>query len=292
MIINRRHLRIKVLQALYAYYQDEQADLVKHQNTLIKNVNQMYDLYLFLLQAPIEVKDLAERKIEEGKSKIRPTEADLNPNRKFIDNRIIAIVEAMPNFRRELQNRKVSWNTDIKQEIIRKIYLQGRESESYTLFMNNEENSFDDDKAFLVAYFKENIANSIHLLNYIEEDNIHYSDDVDLMCSMILKTYKSFKESNDKNDILPFYASDSDEMQLVKNLFVKTINDYENSMKLIDELADNWELDRIAKMDLLLMSMSITEMQHFPTIPLNVSLNEYIEISKFYSTPKSNTFIN
>jgi N utilization substance protein B len=291
MIINRRHLRIKVIQALYAYFQDDNPDFVKHEKELLKNINKMYDLYILLLQAVVEVKLLAERKIEDAHSKRQPTEEDLNPNRKFIDNQLINAIEDMPELRRELQNRKVNWDSDVKQEIIRKIYVNGKNSESYTLFMNNEMTGFEEDKAFLTAYFKENIANSAPLLFYFDEENIHWSDDIDLMCSMVLKTIKSIKPES-HNTILPFYDHDSEEMQLVRGLFAKTVNQHAENQKLIEGLADNWELDRIAKMDVLLMSMSITEMQGFPTIPLNVSLNEYIEISKFYSTPKSNTFIN
>lgn len=291
MIINRRHLRIKVIQALYAFFQDDNPDAAKHEKELLKNINKMYDLYLFLLQACVEVKHLAERKMEDARSKRQPTQEDLSPNRKFIDNQLIKIIEEMPELRRELQNRKVNWDSDVKQEIIRKIYLSGKNSESYALFMNNELSGFEEDKAFLTAYFKENIANSAPLLFYFDEENINWTDDIDLMCSMVLKTIKSIKREK-HNTILPFFEHDAEEMQLVRGLFIKTINQHADNQKLIEELADNWELDRIAKMDVLLMSMSITEMQGFPTIPLNVSLNEYIEISKFYSTPKSNTFIN
>jgi len=291
MIINRRHLRIKVIQALYAYFQDDNPDFVKHEKELLKNINKMYDLYLFLLQAAVEVKHLAERKIEDAHTKRQPTEEDLNPNRKFIDNELIQIIEAMPELRRELQNRKLNWDSDIRQEIIRKIHVSGKNSESYNLHMNNGISGFDEDKAFLNAYFKENIANSAPLLFYFEEENIHWSDDIDLMCSMVLKTIKAIKQEQ-HNTILPFYENDSEEIQMVRGLFSKTVHLHAENMKLIEELADNWELDRIAKMDVLLMSMSITEMQGFPTIPLNVSLNEYIEISKFYSTPKSSNFIN
>jgi N utilization substance protein B len=179
--------------------------------------------------------------------------------------------------------------------LFRKIYVAGRDSEAYTLFMNNGENSFDDDKAFAVAYFKEAIANSPYLLTFFEEENINWIDDIDLMCAMVIKTIKSFKEDAKEdapNALLNFYAEDKEEIEFMKSLFRKSISDYDSNLQLIEPLAKNWELDRIAKMDLILMSMAITEMKAFPTIPLNVSLNEYIEISKFYSTPKSNLFIN
>jgi transcription antitermination protein NusB len=292
-MINRRHLRIKVLQALYAYLQDENPDYVKHEKLLLQNVERMFDLYVYLLLTFNEMKLIAENKIEEAKNKLQPTREDLNPNMKFVNNRIFSIIDELPELRRESQNRKVNWNTDIKREIFRKTFNQAKESECYVLYMNAEEDSFDADKAFAIAFFKENIANSPFLLTYFEEENIHWLDDIDLMCAMVIKTIKAFKEEEDaQNKLLNFYTDDKEEIDFMKSLFRKSIQDYDDNLVMIDELAKNWEIDRIAKMDLLLMSMSITEMKAFPTIPLNVSLNEYIEISKYYSTPKSNTFIN
>ena len=294
-MINRRHLRIKVLQALYAFFQEDSADFVKAEKQLLQNVERILDLYVYLMLTFEEVKLFAEAKIDEGRNKLRPTEEDLNPNRKFVDNRIFAIITELSDLRRESEKRKINWNTDVKRELFRKIYVAGRDSEAYTLFMNNGENSFDDDKAFAVAYFKEAIANSPYLLTFFEEENINWIDDIDLMCAMVIKTIKSFKEDAKEdapNALLNFYAEDKEEIEFMKSLFRKSISDYDSNLQLIEPLAKNWELDRIAKMDLILMSMAITEMKAFPTIPLNVSLNEYIEISKFYSTPKSNLFIN
>lgn len=294
-MINRRHLRIKVLQALYAFFQEENSDFVKAEKQLLNNIERIIDLYIYLMLSFNEVKLFAEARIEEGRNKLQPTPEDLNPNRKFVDNRIFAIINELPDLRRESEKRKINWNTDVKREIFRKIFLAGRESESYTLYMNNGENSFEDDKAFAVAFFKEAIANSSYLLTFFEEENINWIDDIDLMCSMVIKSIKAFKESPDEdkpNALLYFYTEDKEEIEFMKALFRKSIQDYEQNQVLIDDLAKNWELDRIAKMDLLLMSMAITEMMAFPTIPVNVSLNEYIEISKYYSTPKSNTFIN
>jgi N utilization substance protein B len=299
-MINRRHLRIKVLQALYSFFVNEKSDYVNAEKQLLKNIERIIDLYIYLMLTFNEVKRFAEARIEEGRNKLQPTPEDLNPNRKFVDNRIFAIIDELPDLRRESEKRKINWKTDLKREIIRKVFLAGRESESYTLYMNNGENSFEDDKAFAIAFFKEAIANSTHLLTFFEEENIHWLDDIDLMCAMVIKTIKSFKETTDEdkpNSLLNFYTvneetGENEEFEFVKALFRKSIKDYEHNQLLIDDLAKNWELDRIAKMDLLLMSMAITEMMSFPTIPVNVSLNEYIEISKYYSTPKSNTFIN
>ncbi len=294
-MINRRHLRIKVLQALYAFFQEENADYVKAEKQLLDNVERIINLYIYLMLTFKEVTLFAEANIEERKNKLQPTHEDLNPNLKFVNNRIFQIIDELPDLRRESERRKINWNTDVKRELFRKVFLAAQEAESYTLYMTNGEDSFEDDKTFAVAFFKEVIANSPALLSFFEEENINWIDDIDLMCSMVIKTIKSFKaEPSDAAPyaLLDFYTEDKEEIDFMKALFRKSILDYDNNLVLIDDLAKNWELDRIAKMDLILMSMAITEMMDFPTIPVNVTLNEYIEISKYYSTPKSNTFIN
>ena len=166
-----------------------------------------------------------------------------------------------------------------------------RETVVFDLHMNNGETGFEEDKAFAIALFKTEIANFPALYNFFEEKSIHWLDDIDLACAMVIKTIKAFEEGEDC-DILSLYKDKEDELYFVNQLLQKTIvMDKENEV-LIDELTSNWELDRIAKMDVILMKMAITELQIFNNIPTKVTLNEYIEISKFYSTPKSNGFIN
>jgi N utilization substance protein B len=157
--------------------------------------------------------------------------------------------------------------------------------------MNNDRRGFDEDKAFAISLFKNDIANSELLYSHFEEKDIHWIDDIDLACSMVVKTLKGF-EPDGKNEIFPLYKDKDDEVTFVRQLLEKTASMDLESEQLIDELTSNWELDRIAKMDVILMKMAITEMQVFDNIPTKVTLNEYIEISKYYSTPKSNGFIN
>jgi N utilization substance protein B len=290
-MINRRHLRIKVLQALYAYFQSNEENYRKTENELLASVEKMYDLYIFLLLTFGELKHIAEMRSEEAKNKIRPKEEDIHPNRKFMDNKIVAILENHPELRSLSEQRKVNWVGDVNREMFRKMYLAIKDSETFFSFMNNEIDGFEEDKAFAITLFKEEIANSPLLFNFFEEKSISWLDDIDLMCSMVIKTLKSFTEEG-PNTILDLYKDPTDEKQFIVTLLRKSImNDEENS-KLIEKLTDNWELERIAKMDVILMNMAITELQEFPNIPKKVTLNEYIEISKFYSTPKSNTFIN
>lgn len=290
-MLNRRHLRIKVLQTLYAFSQHEDMDFVQAKKELIKSVEQMYDLYLSLLLSFGELKAKAEHRMEENKKKLLPKDEDLNPNRKFADNAIIQILEEQPELRHQSELRKVNWIGAEEQELFRKMYNSIRKSETYFEFMENGESGFEEDKAFTVQLFKAEIANFQLLYDYFEEKSIYWMDDIDLACSMVIKTIKSFKE-DEENQILPLYKPNDDEKDFIENLLKETIRKEKEILPIIDKLTKNWELDRIAKMDVLLMEMAIAELMTFSNIPTKVTLNEYIEISKFYSTPKSNVFIN
>lgn len=290
-MLNRRHLRIKVLQALYAFFQTEEGDYVKSEKELFSAVERIYDLYIYLLLTFEEVQHIANHRIEENKKKIRPKEEDLNPNLKFVSNEVIESLKSNATLRRMSETRKVNWVGDEHQEMFRKMFIQMRDSETYFEFMNNEQEGFEEDKAFAIALFKAEIANSSLLYNFFEEKSIHWMDDIDLACSMVVKTIKTFQEE-ERHGILPLYKDPEDEQEFIKQLLRKTIVFDKENEALIDELTQNWELDRIAKMDIILMKMAVTELQIFNNIPTKVTLNEYIEISKFYSTPKSNGFIN
>jgi N utilization substance protein B len=290
-MLNRRHLRIKVLQALYAYFQSDEENFVRTEKELMNSVEKIYDLYIYLMLTFGELKDKAVHRIDENKKKLVPSEEDLNPNMKFVNNALIAQIEGSAELRRISEGRKVSWVGDQHQEMFRKIFLSIRESEAYVLHMNNEDHGFEADRDFLIELFKNEIANSPLLFNFFEESSIFWMDDIDLTCSMVIKTLKSMEEGEELK-LLPLFKPDDDEEEFIKELLKKTISMNSENEVLIDELTQNWELDRIAKMDVILMKMAVTELQVFKQIPTKVTLNEYIEISKFYSTPKSNGFIN
>lgn len=290
-MLNRRHLRVKVLQALYAYFQSSDADANVSEKELFKAVDRIYDLYLYLLLSFEELHRLAEHRLEENKKKMRPSEADTNPSRKFVDNKVIALLMNHKELRRQSELSKVNWVGDEKQELFRKMFVEMRESETFFEYMNNGLEGFEEDKAFAIALFKEDIANFPLLYSFFEELSIHWLDDIDLVCNMVVKTLKTFEEEG-PNRILTLYKDEEDERDFIKQLLRQTILMNSENETLIDELTSNWELDRIARMDIILMKMAVTELQIFTNIPTKVTLNEYIEISKYYSTPKSNAFIN
>lgn len=291
-MLNRRHLRIKVLQTLYAYFQSKDEDYGKAERELMTSIDRIYDLYVYLLLSFSELKSMGEQRMANAAKKIRPTEEELNPNRKFVDNQLIALIEGSAELRKQSESRKVNWMGAEEQEMFKKMFKAVRESETYFEFMNNGETGFEEDRAFLLALFKTEIANFPQLYTYFEDKSIHWMDDIDLACSMVMKTIKGYNEEDAHFGILPLYKDEEDEKYFVKVLLRKSIMMEKENEQLIDELTQNWEVDRIAKMDVFLMGMAITEMQEFSNIPTKVTLNEYIEISKFYSTPKSNGFIN
>lgn len=292
-MLNRRHLRIKVLQALYAFYQTQDKDLYAAEKEMLKAIERIYDLYLYLFLTFPELKAKGEYRLAENKKKLLPSDEDLNPNRKFVDNAIINIIENQVDIRTEAENRRVNWIGAEEQEIFRKMYLAIRESEAYFQFMNNGETGFEEDKQFAIQLFKAEIANFEPLYDYFEEKSVHWLDDIDLACAMVIKTIKTFSEEDGAdNAILPLYKENDDEKQFIQELLRNTVKMEKENEQLIDELTANWEIDRIARMDIILMKMALTEMRVFSNIPVKVTLNEYIEISKFYSTPKSNIFIN
>lgn len=290
-MLNRRHLRIKVLQILYAFFQSKEIDVVKAQNELLLSVERMYDLYLYLLLTIPELKRAAQVNNENRKNKLRPNESDLMPNLKWVENSLVLKIEESKELNKISSARKVNWLGAENQEIFRKMFLQVKDSETYFEFMENGLKDFEEDKKFALALFKNEIINSEFLHNYIEDKSIYWLDDIDLCCSMALKTLKTAAQDKEIS-ILSLYKEDDDEKEFILNLCRNTIEmDVENE-KLIETLAENWEVDRIAKMDVLLLKMALVELQTCSSIPTKVTMNEYIEISKFYSTPKSNLFIN
>jgi N utilization substance protein B len=210
---------------------------------------------------------------------------------KFVNNKLIEAIESSYELTKLSEIRKVNWLGAESQEIFRKVFLVILESEVYFEHMNNDSEGIEEDMAFALQLFKAEIANSDLIQYFFDEKSIYWADDLDLCCSMAMKTMKSWKEGK-AFEVLPLYKENDDEKEFIVNLLRKTIQMNEENEALIDEFAQNWDLDRIAKMDILLLKMGLTELQTCSSIPTKVTLNEYIEISKFYSTPKSNLFIN
>jgi len=290
-MLNRRYLRIKVMQALYGFFQSDNKDLSKGERDLFNGIDKIYDLYIYQLAFIVELHHVATTLSEDAKNKRLPTSNDLRPNLKFIENKFIAQLTENIHLKREMNNRRINWNNEF--ELVKKIFNNIKASEEYEKYMNVSDDSYKTHRNFILEIFKEYMAD-FELLNHVyEEKNLHWGDDIYIVNPMIVKTIESFKEDSTPDfALLPLYKDREEDEQFVKDLFRQTVLREEDTKKLIGDKTKNWEVERIAMMDVLLMQMAITEILYFSSIPVKVSLNEFIEISKIYSTPKSKLFIN
>lgn len=290
-MLNRRHLRIKILQALYAFEQTKDNNISRAEKELFHSIQKMYEMYLFLMQIMLEIRDAAEIKIEEGKKKRLLTDEDINPNMRFVENKLLRQLNDNRALKSLAEKHKVNWMGE--GELIRRLLKFVVETEEYQEYMSAEESDYNADKEIIVKLFRRHLVNHESLQYFFEEKSIFWIDDLDIVASMVIKTFKSFAEDSDEFfPLLPLWKEPEDEQGFVKALFRKTIVQSSEHIELIKTHADNWEIDRIALMDIILMKMALSEVREFKQIPKKVTLNEYIEISKYYSTPKSNTFIN
>jgi len=289
-MLNRRHIRIKVLQILYAFFHSESDDLLKSERELDKSMRKTHALYLHLLILLVNLKSLAEQKIEMGKNKLLPTQDDLNPNTKFIDNKILCLLAENLSLNDKIKSEEIFW--DESPELQGKLLRQIQESEIYKSYMAEVSFSFLEDRKFVSAFFMEFIASNEDLHNFLEEKSIYWLDDFEVSNLTVMKTLKSLKPESDKySRIFPVYKNEDDK-EFANNLLKKTVLNSAVYKKYIVETASNWDEERISDMDQLLMQMAISELLNFETIPVKVTLNEYIELSKDYSSKKSKIFIN
>ncbi|MES2591833.1 MAG: transcription antitermination factor NusB [Bacteroidota bacterium] len=279
------------MQALYAFFQSDNKDLPRGERDLFNGIDKIYDLYIYQLAFLVELQHVATVLSEEAKNKRLPTSNDLNPNLKFIENKFIVQLSENIHLKREINNRKISWNNEF--ELVKKIFNNIKASDEYGKYMNVSDDSYKTDRDFILEMFREHVAD-FELINHIyEEKNLHWGDDIYLVNPMVVKTIESFKETTTPDfALIPLYKDREEDEQFVKDLFRQTVMQEEETKKLIGDKTKNWEVERIAMMDVLLMQMAITEILFFSNIPVKVSLNEFIEISKIYSTPKSKLFIN
>ena len=289
-MISRRIIRTKVLQVLYAYYSSEEKSLGKTEKELFFCINKSYDLYHYLMVLAIEIADYAEKRIEIKKKKLQPTHEDLNPKTKFITNLVIQQLRDNRQLNSYIDQKKLTWINN--PELIKELYLIMIDSDLYKNYMADENRSFLNDRKFIEKLFNKLILVTEDLYNVLEEQSIFWNDDVEFVISMIVKTIKRFNERTDSDlRLMPLYK-DQEDHDFAKDLIRKTIINHDELRGLIKEHSKNWDMDRIAFMDVLMMQLAISEFLYFPSIPTKVSMNEYIELSKYYSTEKSRNFIN
>ncbi len=287
---------MKVLQALYAWFQSGSTSLDQGDKQLILSINKLYELFIYQLSFLVELTRFAERRIEDNRKKLLPTEEDLNPNMRFVNNRLIAAIDNNRDFRRKEALYHVNWAEE--QELVRRFYNMLRETTAFQLYMNQPRESFNEDRK-LVLFIIENLFAEFELLqSFYEEKSIYFVDDYHLVSYLLLLFVRHIKEDEFKADtLLPEllkteHEQENEDLEFAKQLFRKTIFRSGDWDKEIAKVVDNWELERIAVMDVLIIKMALTELTEFESIPVKVTLNEYIDISKYFSTAKSKVFVN
>lgn len=284
------------MQALYAHFQSEGGEVARQEKSLVSSIEGIYDLYIYLLSSLIEIRDFAHNRMEDARQKFLPTEEELNPNTRFVDNRFLAQMSDNRSLQKNIQRLKINWADH--QEIFRKIFVAFKDSPAYLRYMDKVDATYADDKEIVVQLFGEFMLGSETFLSLFEEKSIHWADDIDTATSLVVKTIKKWDAKMDDFQPLPPLMISPDEegddliRDFVLKLFRKTILNAANYDKLIAERAQNWDIERIALLDVIILKLALTELMDFPSIPVKVTLNEYIEISKDYSTPKSRQFVN
>ena len=288
-MINRRHIRVKAMQSVYAMQQSQSDDIAKEEKFLRHSIQKMYDLYVLNIQLLVEVQKLAQKRSVLSKKKILATKEDLNPNTKFINNRLINLLNESVSLESYVELNKLNyWEFD--DEYVRIILDELQQSDLYKKYMVISDDSYHVDRNFVIDFFKEIIAPNEKLADYFEDKMISWVDDIPFVNTWIVKSLNKQKPQNPF--ILGSLYKDSEDKQFVSDIFTKTVLHQHKYQDDIVDKTPNWEADRIADIDMIIIKMAITEFLHFPSIPTRVTINEYIEVAKDYSTNKSGYFIN
>lgn len=289
-MISRRILRIKILQTLYAYFQNADGEINRAEKALFHSIQKSYDLYHYLLLLIIEIADYAYSRIEIALQKKIPSYEDLHPNTKFVDNQIIGLLRKNRQLNDYVSHSKLSWTQT--PELIKKLHNKIRMAPFFKEYMENTTRTFEEDQKVIIDIYSKEIAVSEGLYQALEEQSIYWNDEVEFIIGMIIKTLKKLRENDDENTpLMPLYKNEEDK-EFVRHLFRKSIVHQKEYRTIVEEFTENWDVDRIAFMDFLILEMAITEAIEFPFIPTKVTINEYLEIAKSYSTEKSRIFIN
>ena len=289
-MINRVLIRLKIVQIVYAYYQNGGKNLDTAEKELFFSLSKAYDMYNYLLLLMVEVTKQAERKQSAAKSKLLPTAEELYPNTKFVDNRFIAQLEVNKQLLEFSETQKKTWEND--SEFVKSLCEKIMDSDIYKEYMASETSSYEEDRELWRKIYKRIIFNNNELDQVLEDQSLYWNDDKEIVDTFVLKTIKRFEEENGaKQELLPEFKDEEDQ-DFARRLFRRTILNADYYRHLISENTRNWDLDRVALMDIIIMQIALAEILSFPNIPVSVTLNEYVEIAKLYSTPKSGSFSN
>ena len=288
-MISRRLIRIKIVQVLYSYFSNENPTLESAEKELNQSIKKTFDLYHSVLLLIINIANYAQERIDIAKEKKLPTFDDLNPNTRFVDNSIINLFRNSSSLNKYINENKISWNE--YHEIIKNLHNKIADKQYFIDYMNGKQSDFNSDKQLIIEILTNEFEGWDLFYQIVEEQSIFWNDDIEFVLSMIIKTVENCKRSDTEGKLMSLYKND-DDREFGKLLLRKSILKHEQFRKMIDNYTKNWEVERIAIMDILIMIAALTEITEFPSIPVKVTLNEYIDIARFYSTSKSNEFVN
>lgn len=282
-------MRIKVFQALYAYYQDEQASRSLHEKNLSKSLEKTYELYVFLLALPAAFRHFVSLELETQKAKYIPVQSLITPLEALYNNKAIMLLEENQYLIEQIKLHKCHWTNN--KDLFKQLMVIIKKNEAFAKYATKSEHTFFEDKSILLELFETFVAESDAFENYVEERFMNWEDDQTMVYAQLLKTISGLKE-NSVGNVFAEELDNEDDEAFLKELFKRTVNYQEELTELISGKTKNWDAERLAMVDLLLMRMALCEILHFPYIPVKVSINEYLELAKLYSTPNSHGFIN
>lgn len=289
-MINRVLIRIRVVQIIYAFFQNNDSDIKKAENDLNYSLEKSYELYFYLLQLLTEVTTAYQKRIALRRKRLLPTEEDINPDLKFAENKFIAKIAKSEIFQNFLEEHDLSWESH--ETYLKNLLGRILASPTYKDYINGSENDFTADKDFWRKVFKQIICEDEELNDLLEDQSLYWNDDVEIVESFVLKTIKKLSpDSIDAEMFLPMFKDEEDN-NFAQKLLTSTLKNHAELKEIINRHTQNWESERVALMDMVIMLIAVSEMLYFPTIPVSVTLNEYIDIVKAYSTNKSAGFIN
>lgn len=287
-MLSRRLLRVKVAKTLYAHLKSGSDNLKASEKSLVESIDKAYDLYFQMMSFITEVARYAESRIKINKQKKLATYEDLNPNRRFVDNPVIQLIANSDSVNDVLASRKLSW-TD-QQDAVKDVYNRLVESELYKNYMAASINTFTNDKKFVEEFFQW-LEQDEALADVVSEMSLLWADDYGFALYLAMRTVQHTKASHEELKVLPKFKSEED-LDFAKTLFVKSLVQYEDNQEVVDRYSKNWDVERVVFMDSLILSIAITELTYFESIPVKVTLDEWIDIAKYYSSPTSSNFVN
>ncbi len=290
-MLTRRHIRVKVLQSIYAYNQSENKNLEKQEEFLIYTMEQMQDLYLLMIQLILALRNQAENFLLTSQKKHLATDSEKNPSRLFIENKVLELINSSEQFSTLIEKRKLNyWENDVEYPTI--LFNDLKKQDWYTAFLDKRTTDFNEDKDFIIRVFKEIIAPNEKLYEYLEDQRLTWLDDFPLVNTLLVKMLSKLSERNLDAVLIPELYKNKEDREYAVDLMQKVILNEEELTAIIDEKTPNWDKERIAELDMIILKMGIAEFFYFPSIPVRATINEYLEVSKEYSTPKSSLFIN